>query len=206
MLTWTIYSVHDTTSNSREGWELLLSISTRFEMEKVRNRAIRELDAFDLDPVDKIVLAVDHHVQKWLKPAYVALCQRKDPIREEEGEKLGLDTMVKLARAREYARDPSWVPQLQIIDGQKPHAEAFQTIGWHGERVTPEKLNTARVELVVTKIFWPTWACPPSRSESPGIPPSGKARSVSSRSVSPDILVPTHSLSRSKKGKPKIKY
>lgn len=130
-------------------------------MEKVRTRAIREIETFALDPVDKIILAVNHDVPAWLKPAYVELCQREDPIQEEEAVKLGLSTAMKLARAREYIRG-SWVPpirQRQVVPAPAPtHA-----LGWNDINAEPaqttrsveRRLDTALVEDVVTHIFWP---------------------------------------------------
>jgi len=88
-------------------WTSLLSISTRFNMHRVRSRAIIEIDNFQprIDPVDQVVLAVKHDVPEWLAPAYAALCQRADPVGIEEARKLGLETTVLLAKAREVARN-----------------------------------------------------------------------------------------------------
>jgi hypothetical protein len=167
-------SVHDDISRSSGEWRHLLSISTRFKMDKVRNRAIREIRDFPLDPVDKIVLAVKNNIPEWLKPAYVELCQREEPIREEEAEKLGLGTAMKLARAREYVRDPMWVVRNPAPKPPPsvPSIGWGNASGWGNTNTTASDISRppsppdtgpaetrrdmAHVNHVVTYVFWPS--------------------------------------------------
>jgi hypothetical protein len=171
--------VHGDIAKSREEWTHILSISTQFEMEKVRNRAIRELGNFTLSPVDTITLAVKYGIPAWLKPAYILLCQRDDPIREDEAEKLGLSTMVKLARARENTRNPSQAVTLGQTMYEKPSPKLT---GWlHDEPVrspAEERLDTANVERVVTDIFWPPspFQLPVMHAKGKGSKGKGKGR------------------------------
>jgi hypothetical protein len=97
-------------------------------MEKVRQRAITELENLRVDPVDKIVIAVKHDAPAWLEPTYEELCQRVEPIRGEEAERLGLSMAMKLARAREYIRDPVWVHQNPVPAPSPP--SAVKSIEW----------------------------------------------------------------------------
>ena len=55
--------------------------------------------------MEKLVLARRYDIPDWLEPAYVALTQRAEPIREAEAEMLGLSTFVKIARDREVFRE-----------------------------------------------------------------------------------------------------
>ena len=96
--------MHGDTARTFEEWSRLLSISCKFALEKIRNRAVKELTAMNIDPVDRVVLAVKHDIPDWLFPAYVDLCIRSEPLREDEARKLGLSTTVKLACAREKLR------------------------------------------------------------------------------------------------------
>lgn len=88
-------------------WKALLSIATRFQFDKIRARAIAELNAGDpaLNAVEKIVLANKHSVTDWLSPAYCELCSRLEPLSDQEALKLGTVTTAKLARAREKLRN-----------------------------------------------------------------------------------------------------
>ncbi|KAJ7507013.1 hypothetical protein B0H11DRAFT_1969809 [Mycena galericulata] len=88
-------------------WITLLSISTRLRFDLLRSHAIQSIDESPtaMDPVDKLVLAVEYDIPEWLAPAYTALCQRPNCLEEWEAEKIGLKKTVQIARAREAFRD-----------------------------------------------------------------------------------------------------
>ena len=81
----------------------LLTIANTYGLKRVYRRALAEIEDIDvnIDPVERVLLAKKLNVKKWLVPAYVALCIRRDPINESEAEKLGIKTFVKLVTARE---------------------------------------------------------------------------------------------------------
>ena len=62
-----------------------------------------------------MVLAVKHSVDPWLVPAYCDLCERVEPLTDQEAEKLGLVTTARLARARELLRK-SGRPSSLLVD------------------------------------------------------------------------------------------
>jgi len=95
-------SIEDSSLTSAD-WIDLLAISSRYDFEKIRKRAIKELENAQpaTDPVTKVMLALKHDIPEWLQPAYVLLCERPDPLDEAEAEKLGISTTVKVAKARE---------------------------------------------------------------------------------------------------------
>lgn len=102
--------------STAEDWIRLLSISTRYGMERIRARALHELEYLPpLDPIQRIVLARKHDVQGWLLPSYVALCLRQQPLNVLEAVELGLETMVLLAMARESVRDPETLKDFENI-------------------------------------------------------------------------------------------
>ena len=112
--------MHDEHTFTLESWVSLLSFSTRFICDKIRARSIRELEAIQsrVDPIERIVLAVRHNVPQWLSGAYQELCQRHDSLSEEEGERLGLPTVIKLMKAREILlsgsnmHDPHFISRM----------------------------------------------------------------------------------------------
>ena len=118
------YRMHDENAFSLESWISLLSFSTRFICDKIRARSIREIESIQsrVDPIERIVLAVRHSVPQWLKGAYQELCQRQESLSEEEGEKLGLPTVIKLMRAREMLLSGSDIrdPRLMSRVGRTP--------------------------------------------------------------------------------------
>jgi len=111
--------MHDEHTFTLESWVSLLSFSTRFICDKIRARSIRELEAIQsrVDPIERIVLAVRHNVPQWLSGAYQELCQRHDTLSEEEGERLGLPTVIKLMKAREMLLDPRFVSKMNRTPG-----------------------------------------------------------------------------------------
>jgi hypothetical protein len=99
--------MHDDFELSLNEWTAILSISSRYDMDRIRQRAIRQIISHRprIDPVEKIVLAEKHDIAGWLPSAYASLCQRVNPLEEWEAEKLGLRITVRLARAREAVRE-----------------------------------------------------------------------------------------------------
>lgn len=85
-------------------WSDLLSISTRFLFDEVRESAISNLTGL-ATPVEKIYLAKKYDVPNWLQASYESLCKRPAPIELWEAERMGWDTSVLLAKAREKLRD-----------------------------------------------------------------------------------------------------
>jgi hypothetical protein len=162
-----LFSVHGDTPRSHEEWTHLLSISNQFEMAKVHKRAIKELASMQLDPVDRIVLAVDHDVPEWLDPAYVELCKQEDPLREEEAEKVGLSTMVKLCWAREKIRTSAQVKEpsrafccqhCNMAPTQQYYCQScghYSTFPREGSSAAPRTLDDASIGKVIADIFHP---------------------------------------------------
>ena len=101
--------MHDDCGLTLQQWIGILSVSTRFECDKMRDRAIKEIHQHRprINPVNKIVLAHMYHIPEWYVPSYAAICQRTEPLTPEEGRNLGLDIAILLAQAREAARQES---------------------------------------------------------------------------------------------------
>jgi hypothetical protein len=85
----------------------ILSVSSRYDIEKIR--VIPEIMSHcpRIDLVEKIVLAEKYNIPDWPAPAYAALCQPAYPLQEWEAKRLGIRVAVKLARAREAVREVS---------------------------------------------------------------------------------------------------
>ncbi len=66
-----------------------------------------------LAPVQKITLANRYNVPHWLPPAFLELCKRPEPLEDLEAEALGLRSVVRIARAREIARDRGFITTTQ---------------------------------------------------------------------------------------------
>jgi hypothetical protein len=98
-----VSSMHtDSGLSSLAQWIHLLSISTAFDIPRVRKRAIHELTTnYTIDPVQKIVLADKFGIDEWKKLSYEELVQRELKIQDDEAEILGAKTTARINRARE---------------------------------------------------------------------------------------------------------
>ncbi|KDQ59110.1 hypothetical protein JAAARDRAFT_33840 [Jaapia argillacea MUCL 33604] len=85
-------------------WSSILHLAAKWGYESIRSLAIREI--FPLSsPIDKIVLGRKYDIPDWLRDAYVAVCERREPISLEEAMRLGLEEVVKISKARHELRD-----------------------------------------------------------------------------------------------------
>ncbi|KAJ7167142.1 hypothetical protein C8R43DRAFT_877346, partial [Mycena crocata] len=78
-----------------EEWTSVLHLADLWHMDDIRRLAIAQL-AQCAGPVDRIALGHQYKITEWLGPAYLALVMRKESITAEEGEKLGVDAMVRI--------------------------------------------------------------------------------------------------------------
>ena len=74
-----------------------------WEFHAPRTAAILHLDALDdqIDPIAKVVLAMQYDVKQWMLPALLKLARRPEPISIDEGRLMGFETALKLASVRE---------------------------------------------------------------------------------------------------------
>ncbi|KAG8687860.1 hypothetical protein FRC11_006486 [Ceratobasidium sp. 423] len=54
-----------------------------------------------LSDIDKILFAREFNIEDWLVPAHIRLCQRKEKLTTEEARKLGVDSVLLIARLGE---------------------------------------------------------------------------------------------------------
>jgi hypothetical protein len=83
-----------------------LTLAKKWGFNQVEQLCVRELQNMSIPSVDKI-----HIYQKFrldrslLAEAFVDLTTRPDPLNLDEGYKVGMETMLQIARARERARN-----------------------------------------------------------------------------------------------------
>lgn len=85
-----------------EEWISVLKLSTKFQIDDVRPLAASRLHALPIDPIRKITIWDEYHLDpKLLTSSYVALCQRTEPLTLPMTMALGLKNFTKLAAARD---------------------------------------------------------------------------------------------------------
>ncbi|KAJ7141838.1 hypothetical protein C8R43DRAFT_892461 [Mycena crocata] len=102
-LLWIIYPpvLGQCKATTTRDWTAILDLATRWKFADIRALAIRELGAFEMDPVEKIELAHRYHIgRQWAYGAFIALCARPHALDVIEGRQLGIETTVNIAFAR----------------------------------------------------------------------------------------------------------
>ena len=79
----------------------MLKLSSMWQFHKIRATAIKNMETITMDLVDKIVIARRFDIPTWLVPTLNALIQRESPVGLSEGNRLGMEWVLKVAEVRE---------------------------------------------------------------------------------------------------------
>jgi len=90
----TDFAKHD--CNTADEWTSVLCLATKWDMEKIRDLAVSKLGPL-ASAIDKVALGHEFGVAEWLASGYAELCTRRQPLTPEEGKKLGVDAMLRIA-------------------------------------------------------------------------------------------------------------
>lgn len=102
-----------------EKWIEILALAQRWTFKEVEQLCIRELEKLSIPPVDKIKIYQDYKLDtSLLLVSFAQLTIRPDTLSLEEGLKLGIETTLRIMRARELARGTN--------SGTKPSAVQVQ--------------------------------------------------------------------------------
>jgi hypothetical protein len=88
-------------TQSTEALINILCLATKWEFASTRAYAIELLTSRPLSPVLRVELACAYDVPAWLLGSYVEMARMRAPLTENDAERLGLPTVLRLARARE---------------------------------------------------------------------------------------------------------
>jgi len=87
-----------------EEWIAVLKLSTRWKCLDLRQLAIKSMNRLEafrcLDPVRKVIVGRDLHVQMWVMDGYRALATREESISDEEMQMIGVVAAFRLERMR----------------------------------------------------------------------------------------------------------
>ncbi|KAJ3720794.1 hypothetical protein DFJ43DRAFT_970257, partial [Lentinula guzmanii] len=83
-------------------WTSVLKLADMWCMDVVKEHAIATMNQISkVDPIDKVVVARKYGVNSWLVPSFDALLRRSQPWDEQDVERLGLSTVLKLVELRD---------------------------------------------------------------------------------------------------------
>ncbi|VDB95553.1 unnamed protein product [Peniophora sp. CBMAI 1063] len=98
-------------------WMSVLKLAKKWNLAGLRDKAVQQSDTqVQLKtPIEKILLARQYDVGKWLNEAYIALSSREEPLSVQEVEKVGWETTAKLMMVREKRwRTPQTPPKATV--------------------------------------------------------------------------------------------
>ncbi|KAI4517259.1 hypothetical protein GGG16DRAFT_52697 [Schizophyllum commune] len=98
-----------------DDWIAVLELSTMWGFTDIREVAIKKLGSLTMDPVHKIVTQMRYDIERaWSLDAFDALCRRPKPLDIEEGERLGVEVLAKVASTREKL-STTWTKPKNIV-------------------------------------------------------------------------------------------
>ncbi|KAJ3811355.1 hypothetical protein EV368DRAFT_73606 [Lentinula lateritia] len=103
---WVFYNPKYSLYKARvEDWVAIMELAHRWGFHEVMKLATREIEKLEMPDIDRIVAYHKFELDRsLLLHRYAALTAREDPLNLEEGMALGMDTTLKIFRAREIAR------------------------------------------------------------------------------------------------------
>ncbi|TFK29659.1 hypothetical protein FA15DRAFT_581696 [Coprinopsis marcescibilis] len=116
------YSLYDAPV---EDWFTVLDLSQKWGFAQVKSLAVRELEKKEFSDIDRVAEYQKNDVDRnLLIPRYAALCAREKPLTLPEGLKLGMETTLIIASAREFVRasklaDGSRSPISPTVEGDE---------------------------------------------------------------------------------------
>lgn len=148
------------------GWAQLLAVSDTLACEDIKAYAIRQIDAEfpGIDAATRLLLARNHDVKGWLKPAYLELVKREQRFSLEHATAFGIEITAKLYEARERYRDlqrpplPSSETPIEWPSTWKP--TAFPVLS----------AQDRACEEMVVELFWLPIVSSPEESPLPAQP------------------------------------
>lgn len=85
----------------RQQWINILDHAQEFKLAGIRDLAVRQLQITKFEEVERLEVALKYRIEHWYADAYFALAKRPEPLSDGEGQRLGLDLCLKMARVRE---------------------------------------------------------------------------------------------------------
>jgi hypothetical protein len=86
-------------------WVKILAVAQMWGFNEVKQLCVRELEKLSIPPVEKIHIYQGSQLDRsLLLESFESLTIRPDPLNFDEAQKLGLETTLQIARARELSR------------------------------------------------------------------------------------------------------
>jgi len=125
------YSIYTT---SVENWTKILALAQRWGFQEVEQLCIRELEKILIPPITKIQIYQEFKIDRSrLLSSFSELTTRPDPLDFEESRKVGLETALQIARARELSRGSHARPSAVQLQESDLHSAIRNAFGLESE-------------------------------------------------------------------------
>ena len=105
-----------------EEWTSILTLSDKWSFAELKTQATFQLSSI-MSTIEKIALSKKYNVGNpyWLLAAYRELCTRRYPLSIVEGEKLGLETVIKIWEVQHdlLTMGTTWGRSIDIVIKEK---------------------------------------------------------------------------------------
>ena len=105
-----------------EEWTSILTLSDKWNFAELKTQATYQLSSI-MSTIEKIALSKKYNVGNpyWLLAAYRELCTRRYPLSIVEGEKLGLETVIKIWEVQHdlLTMGTTWGRSIDIVIKEK---------------------------------------------------------------------------------------
>jgi hypothetical protein len=99
-----------------EKWVEILALAQKWGFKEVEQLCIRQLESLPISPVEKINIYQACHLDRsLLVDSFEELTLRPEPLTLEDVHKLGMETAIQIARARELSRGSNPDTKLSTI-------------------------------------------------------------------------------------------
>ncbi|KAG6897495.1 hypothetical protein C0992_001100 [Termitomyces sp. T32_za158] len=131
-------------------WIDILKLSTQWMMLDIRRVAITKLSSANIRPADRVVLAREHKVDSWLRSACLELAKTASSMSQEDMNKIGLATAVKIHKAREryMTTRKTFDYPIDTIVPNVDQSRSFRFQGMTAKRSAVDRVPLARAHGV----------------------------------------------------------
>lgn len=136
------YSIYKTTEDK---WVEILALAQKWTFKEVERLCVRELQKLPIAPVEKIRIYQAFRLDRsLLAESFAELTTRPEPLNLEEGRKLGIETTLQIAQAREISRG---------LNSTKPNKPQMNDTELRSVIQNVFDLEEESVEFLVTGFF-----------------------------------------------------
>ncbi|KAG8894160.1 hypothetical protein FRC00_009414 [Tulasnella sp. 408] len=138
-------------------WAAGLHLATMWGFDDIREKIIVKMDGTisKINPLDRIDVSLKCRVQKWLHPAYEALCKRDEGLSDDEAGRLGLQRSAAIWRIRELLLSYK-VQNLvrDLAEGNRPGQKILGTrLPWQDQSLLYEKVSSQWTPMDVVRLI-----------------------------------------------------